>query len=229
VTRNTILILRATNRLRRKSEIYFALLLFVFSGGWILMASSGEPLAQASDSYSQSKRCRMIRDDVERERCDADSIPNSSDVRPQQQGVQNRWHLVRTRNPAGGGDMVAIMRTADVSRSDIDFAGLMFRCGDVGPEMLIVLVRPLPIRSHPKVVIDGANGRVPFIANVLSPGLLVLLPPEATGFAAGLSQTQPYIKIAVDNRDEKVSINGVVALDGLAAATIELQANCSAK
>jgi hypothetical protein len=229
VTRNTILILRATNRLRRKSEIYFALLLFVFSGGWILMASSGEPLAQASDSYSQSKRCRMIRDDVERERCYADSIPNSSDVRPQQQGVQNRWHLVRTRNPAGGGDMVAIMRTANVSRSDIDFAGLMFRCGDVGPEMLIVLVRPLPIRSHPKVVIDGANGRVPFIANVLSPGLLVLLPPEATGFAAGLGQTQPYIKIAVDNRDEKVSINGVVALDGLAAATIELQANCSAK
>jgi hypothetical protein len=223
------LILRATNWLRRKSDIYFAVLLFVFSSGWILLASSGEPLAQASDSHSQFKRCRMIRDDVERERRYADNIPNSSDVRPQQQRVQDRWHLVRTRNPAGGSDMVAIMRTADVSRSDIDFAGLMLRCGDVGPEMLIVLVRPLPIRSHPKVVVDGANGPVPFIANVLSPGLLVLLPPEATGFAAGLGQTRADIKIAVDNRDEKVSINGVVALDGLAAAMIELQANCSAK
>jgi hypothetical protein len=193
-----------------------AALLFVFSSGWILLVSSGEPLAQAFDSSSQFKRCRIIRDDVERERCHADNIPNSSDVRPQQQGVQDRWHLVRTRNPAGGSDMIAIMRTADVSRSDIDFAGLMLRCGDVGPEMLIVLARPLPIGSHPKDIRTVA-GTIGFVT------------PEATGFAAGLGQTQADIKIAVDNRDEKVSINGVVLLDGLAAAMIELRANCSAK
>src|SRR5262245_14711786 len=42
------------------------------------------------------------------------------------QGI-GTWRLVRTPDPRGGSEAVSIMQTADVSRSDIDFAGVMLR------------------------------------------------------------------------------------------------------
>ena len=83
----------------------------------------------------------------------------------------NSWRLVRTPNPAGGPDAVAAMRTAESARSDLDFAGLMLRCGEVEPEVLVVLVRPLPIHSHPNIAIEADGSSVDLIATVVPPGV----------------------------------------------------------
>jgi hypothetical protein len=106
---------------------------------------------------------------------------------------------------------------------------LMFRCGDIAPEMLIVLVRPLPVLSRPKVVVDAGSGSVKFTARVLSPGVLVLLPPEAAVLLTGPGPPRTAVKITVsDDSDDKVSITGVVRLDGLALAIGDLEAHCVA-
>src|SRR5262249_51216293 len=61
------------------------------------------------------------------------------------------WRLVRTPNPRGGPDAVSIMQTADPARSDVDLVGLTLRCSDTGFDVLVVLLKPFPPRTHPKV------------------------------------------------------------------------------
>src|SRR5258708_15101405 len=53
------------------------------------------------------------------------------------------WQLVRTTNPRGGPDTVSIMHTSDTAKSDLNLAGLTFRCGRLGIETLLV-VRETP-------------------------------------------------------------------------------------
>ena len=65
------------------------------------------------------------------------------------------WHLVRTANPRGGPDAVSISHTADISRSDLDLAGLMLRCGEKSVEVMIVVVTPLSPRARPDVTIGA--------------------------------------------------------------------------
>jgi hypothetical protein len=60
--------------------------------------------------------------------------------------------LARTPNPAGGPDSISIMKIADATRSDQDVTGLMLRCAEgATTEVLVVLIKPLPLRTHPKV------------------------------------------------------------------------------
>ena len=70
-------------------------------------------------------RCRAITDDAA-PRCYEDAISHS-DVggSGQRNALPGAWRLVRTSNPSGGRDAVSIMHTADIARSDVDFAGLM--------------------------------------------------------------------------------------------------------
>jgi hypothetical protein len=136
------------------------------------------------------------------------------------------WRLVRTPNPAGGRDAVSIMRTADLTKSDLDFAGLMLRCGETATEVMLVLVRPVRPRSHPKITLTVNADRWDFTSSVVPPGEALLLPAEASVLAAGPWQSAPELAITVD--DEQGPIRGVVPLAGLGAAFRTLVSNCPA-
>jgi hypothetical protein len=195
-------------------------------GACTTLASPGPSLAQAPAAQDEPAACDRFVDNIARERC---YRSNAADLQSQQRTAAGQWRLVRTPNPQGGHDFVSVSRTPELSQSDIDFAGLMFRCGDIAPEMLIVLVRPLPVLSRPKVVVDAGSGSVKFTARVLSPGVLVLLPPEAAVLLTGPGPPRTAVKITVsDDSDDKVSITGVVRLDGLALAIGDLEAHCVA-
>jgi hypothetical protein len=136
------------------------------------------------------------------------------------------WRLVRTRNPRGA-DAVSIMHTADVSRSDLDFAGLMIRCGNSAPEVVIVLVRPFPMRAGAQVVFGDQGRETRFEATVVPPGTAVLLPMGATVLASGAWQGLTDLFVRVDSG--QTTIRGVVTLVGLRSAFRTLLANCPAQ
>jgi hypothetical protein len=134
------------------------------------------------------------------------------------------WRLLRTADPRGGSDAVSMSRIADITRSDINLAGLMLRCGEDRPEVAIVVVSPLPRHAQPNVKI-GADGKEwHFNARVLSPGAELLLPAEATALAGGTWQSVHELSITVSEQEH--SFGGVVLIDGLAAALAALAANC---
>jgi hypothetical protein len=153
-----------------------------------------------------------------------EAVPGENFERKPLPGTPGPWRLVRTPNPAGGRDAVSIMRTADTVRSDLEFAGLMLRCSENNAEVLIVLVRPIPPRAHPKVIVNFNGRSAEFTAVVVPPGAAVLLPSAATILAAGAWQSAPELAVTVD--DEQGPIRGTVSLAGLSAAFHTLRENC---
>jgi hypothetical protein len=203
-------------------------------GAVILMPASFQVLAQQNPPNSNFERCRAIPDASARLRCyeEATSKPGTN-VTPQSLGPgAGGWHLMRTRNPEGGKDAVSIMQTADITKSDIDLAGLMLRCSDGSMEVLIALIRPLPPRAHPKVTLT-ANGNIgDFTASVVPPGIWLLLPVEATALAAGPWQAARELSVKIDagkDAPEPNAVHGFIPLTGLGGALPLLQANCSSR
>jgi hypothetical protein len=137
----------------------------------------------------------------------------------------DEWRLVRTPNPAGGPDAISIMRTADVSRSDVDLAGLMLRCGGAAIEAVVVLTRPLRRDSHPAVTVGAGAATVQFMAKVVTPGALVLLPQEA------LEQIpwQAGSELSIALKAEQSVANGIVSLAGLAPKLQMLRSACATR
>jgi hypothetical protein len=167
----------------------------------------------------------MIKGDAAPSLCDEGAYADVAASRPSEEpSVADTWRLVRTPNPAGGRDAVSVMHTADVFRSDLDFAGLMLRCGDNTIEALLVLVRPFPRRAHPTVTVGVGPTRTEFTASVVPPGALVLLPPRAAALAAGPWQAMPELTIRIE--DGEGPIRGVVPLTGLRRALHLLRSNC---
>jgi hypothetical protein len=133
------------------------------------------------------------------------------------------WHLVRTANPRGGPDAVSISHTADITRSDLDLAGMMLRCGEKSVEVMIVVVTPFSPRARPNVSV-GADGKEwKFDAQVVSPGAL-LLPVEATNLANGSWQQTRELSVKVTSQNQ--SFGGVIPIEGLAEALATLDPNC---
>jgi hypothetical protein len=137
------------------------------------------------------------------------------------------WHFVRTRNPLGGADAISIMHTADMSRSDIDLAGLMIRCAGNNVEVVVVLIPALPFRARPHVVLGKPGNETQFEATVAPPGTAVLLPREAATLLSGPWQALDDLFIRVN--DGQTTIHGVVALGGLQGAFKLLLASCAAQ
>jgi hypothetical protein len=208
------------------------------AGGGVGQAP-GQPVAGPDSNF---ERCRAIIEDAARLRCyeAATSNPGKAPL-PQNPSPTpgptvgpgtGPWRLVRTSNPAGGREAVSVMKTADLTKSDIDFAGLMLRCGDGNIEVLIVLVRPLPPRAHPKVTVTVGSKTTEFIATVVPPGAEVLLPQEASFLASGPWQAAAELAVevgAVEGDDQPTPIQGVISLAGLGAALARLQANCASQ
>jgi hypothetical protein len=190
-----------------------------------------QTIGQQPKPDSNFERCRSITDDAARLRCYEAAASQPSNRPPPSAGPASAgpWPLVRTPNPAGGRDAVSVLKTADITKSDIDFAGLMLRCGENNIEVLVVLVRPLPPRARPRVSVTTGSKAIDFIASVVPPGAEVLLPPEATALASGPWQTAAELSVevsAVEGDDQPGPIRGVISLAGLGPALAQLQTNC---
>jgi hypothetical protein len=121
------------------------------------------------------------------------------------------------------------MRTADIVKSDIDLAGLMLRCAQNNFEVIVVLVRPLPPRAHPKVTVGTGGSSVEFTATVVPPGAEVLLPADASALASGPWQAAPELSVqiaAVEGDEPSAAVQGIIPLAGLGNAIPLLLSNC---
>ena len=143
---------------------------------------------------------------------------------PQRLELFGGWRLVRTPNPLGGADAISIMHTADTSRSDIDFAGLMIRCGEHDPEVAIVSVRSFSFHAQPKVMIGGPGDEQEFNGTVVPPGTVILLPHDATDRM--LRSWQAISKLYIRVNDGQAEIRGVVNTEDLSSALRSLIASC---
>jgi hypothetical protein len=192
--------------------------------GWLATVApvAGQNL-RPSPSLAASDRCRPIKDGASRAPCYekrvSDSIAASND-----QPNAAAWRLVRTPNPAGGRDAVSIMHTAELTRSDLDLAGLMLRCADSGIEVLFVVVEPISPRSHPKVTVATGPTKLVLSASAVPPGLLVLLPVEAAALAEGPWQKATELSVVIEG--DRDPVRGVVLLAGLGGALQLLRSNC---
>jgi hypothetical protein len=135
------------------------------------------------------------------------------------------WRLVKTANPSGGPDAVAIMHVSDTAKSDLNLAGLTVRCGQGSPEILLIVLGPLPHGSHPSITIESGPRRVEFEASVIEGGEALLLPQIASSLAAG--DWQRANELSVEIAIKPVLIRGVVPTTGLSTALQTLAQNCS--
>jgi hypothetical protein len=134
--------------------------------------------------------------------------------------IAGKWRLVRTPNPRDGQSVVSIMTTAELSGSDVDFAGLNLRCAEQDFEILVFLIRPFPPRAQPAVTFNGKT----FQGNVVSPGTAILLPRTASTLAKEQWQSLPNLAIDVDDAGTKT--HGLVSLNGFATALQTLATAC---
>jgi hypothetical protein len=134
------------------------------------------------------------------------------------------WRLVRTPNPRGGPDAVSIMQTADTARSDVDLVGLTLRCSDTGFDVLVVLLKPFPPRTHPKVKLTSSGTTVHLEATVIPPGAAISLPAEAATLVKGSWQSSS--ELAIEVGDDGNATRGFISLVGLEPALSLLASNC---
>jgi hypothetical protein len=135
-----------------------------------------------------------------------------------------RWRLVRTPNPQGGKEAVSVMRSAEFSGSDPEFAGLVLRCGERDVEVLLAVIGQMSFRARPRVTIKTSNSRGEYEASIAPPGLLVLLPHEVTALALGPWRSASDLSVSI--ADDQHLIRGSVQLADLKAASDLLIASC---
>jgi hypothetical protein len=214
----------------------------------IAVAMTGTGRAASENDLS---RCRALTDDAAKLRCFESLTPQTPQMEPARPGIapsgrQNlpdnseslmsgaqpaasslpvagKWRLVRTATRQGGEGAISIMTTADISGSDIDFAGLNLRCAEPQFEILVFLIRPLPPRARPFITMGGKK----FQGSVVSPGTAILLPKEAADLATGQWQTLPSLSIKIEN--DGATIRGLVSLDGFDTALKTLVSACLAQ
>jgi hypothetical protein len=177
--------------------------------------------AQTGINENAINRCRAMTDDAARLRCYENNLSDQSRSGTSRMQPLGKWRLVRTPNPQGGKEAISIMRAAELSGSDPDFAGLMLRCADTGIDVLVVLIAPLPPRAHPKISIGGMT----FDGSVTPPGAAILLPATASDLAS--SKWQTLAKLNIEVSDESKVVKGLVEIDGLANAMQTLAATCA--
>jgi len=140
--------------------------------------------------------------------------------------VAGKWRLLRTPDPRAGRegkDVVSIMATAELSESDIDFAGLNLRCADSDFEVFIFLLTPLRPQAQPAIVINGKR----FQGHVVSPGTAILLPKEASDLAR--EQWRSFPNLSVEVEDDGTKTHGLISLEGFNTALQALVGTCSTR
>ena len=137
------------------------------------------------------------------------------------------WHLVRTPGPENK-EVVSIMRTGELLKSDADFAGLMIRCkGAAGLQIGFIVVSPFPPKSQPQVTISAGASSLDFQGSVAGPGTVVSLPDEASALIHGPWRSAKSVTVQI--KGDGAGISGTVSLNQLPQAVALLQANCPAR
>lgn len=134
------------------------------------------------------------------------------------------WRLVRATHPTGGKDAVSIMKTMELSRSDPGLVGLMVRCAETEPEVLVVVIPPVPPREKPVVSIVDSTERLRFEGSVTPPGSAILLPAQAADLAR--SRWPGAKALTIEVAREGSTERGVVSMDGFAAGYAALRSAC---
>jgi hypothetical protein len=196
-----------------------------------LTLACAQEAAKQPKSNGEVERCRRIGNEHMRTRCleeiKAKVAPTfQQQATPQQQAtVSASWQLARTPNPAGGPDSISITKITNPTPSEQDVTGLMLRCAEgASTDVLIVLAAPLPPRSHPKVTVVAGATTTEFIATVVTPGALVLLPEKASALIENTWQSVPELAIAIAGNNR--ALRGVIPVNDIGDATRELQSNC---
>jgi hypothetical protein len=165
-------------------------------------------------------------------RCQEEGNSKAPASAPQQQPAEaGTWQLARTRNPAGGPDTISMTKILDGTRSDQDVTGLMLRCSEGATvDVLVVLIAPLPLRTHPKVTVVAGSTSTDFIASVVAPGALapsalVLLPEKASALVEHVWQSVPELEVTIVEPHR--SLQGVIPVADISTAMQTLQSNCS--
>ena len=135
------------------------------------------------------------------------------------------WHLIRTKNPNGGPDAISVSHTADIIRSDLDFAGVMLRCGEKDIEVIVVTVTPFSPRAKPEVTVRVNAQEWRFGAQVIPPGAELQLPVEAIRLASGPWRSARELTVQVVSREQ--SFAGVVRIEGIGDALAALRVYCT--
>jgi hypothetical protein len=180
-----------------------------------------------SKPNSEVEHCRRINDKQARMRCYQGENPkaSSTSVSRQQPAASGTWQLARIPNPAGGPDTISITKITNAIPPDRDIAGLMLRCGEgATTEVLVILVEPLPLRTHPKVTVVVGPTTTEFIASVVTPGSLVLLPEKASALVENAWQSAPELAVSIAGKPRP--LNGVIQLADISTAMQTLQSNC---
>ena len=90
--------------------------------------------------------------------------------------------------------------------------------------VLIVLAAPLPLRAHPKGIVVAGATTTEFIATVMPPGALVLLPEKASALVEKTWQSVPELTVSITDKNH--ALRGVIPLEDISNAMQELQSNC---
>ena len=172
------------------------------------------------------EHCRSINDEQPRKRCHEQENSGVSPSLSQRQPIEaETWQLARTPNPAGGPDSISITKITDATGSDHEIAGLMLRCGEgATTEVLVVLVEPLPARTHPKVTVVAGRTTTEFTGSVVTPGALVLLPEKASALVENAWLSAPELEVAIAENHR--SLHGVIPLTDISTAIQTLESNC---
>jgi hypothetical protein len=171
------------------------------------------------------EHCRSINDEQTRKRCHEQENSSVSPSLSQQPIEAETWRFARTPNPAGGPDSISITKITDATGADQEIAGLMLRCGEgATTEVLVVLVEPLPARTHPKVTVVAGRTTTEFTGSVVTPGALVLLPEKASALVENAWQSAPELAVAIAKNHR--SLHGVIPLTDISTAMQTLESNC---
>ena len=190
-----------------------------------LTSSRCKEAANQPKLNSEVERCKRINNEHMRTRCLEEINSKVAPVPQQQPTASATWQLARTPNPSGGRDSISITKIANPTPSEQDVAGLMLRCAEgATTNVLIVLAAPLPPRSHPKVIVVAGATTTAFIASVVPPGALVLLPEKASALVEKAWRAAP--ELAVSIKDNNRALHGVIPLQDISNAMQTLQSNC---
>ena len=101
----------------------------------------------------------------------------------------------------------------------------MLRCGEgATTQVLVVLIDPLPPRTHPKVTVVAGATTTEFTASVVTPGALVLLPEKACALVEGAWESVPELSVSIS--ENRRSLHGVIPLADISTAMQTLRSNC---
>jgi hypothetical protein len=101
---------------------------------------------------------------------------------------------------------------------------MMMKCGEHGPEVVIVVVTPFPPRAQPELTITANGKEWHFVASVVPPGAELLLPANALQLVTGAWQRASELSVKVTSPEQ--SFQGVIPIEGLAGAFTELSVSC---